>query len=371
VSITTLSSSQYLHDVLTFGRHGRDHRLRVWQLRELDFKNLDARLPVEGELSEMRREPWLLHSLSVNALNFCSFAVCYDQDKSEELSQGSAGDSPTPTLKERLAHHVASLSLQPDFGNRPILISVSNALDSGAIDFFNLPSERRVYTLPADKEVKTGMVMALSLSKHSSDGQMTVVSGYESGHVMVHVVQSHVADTPWSWKRVLVSQPHSQPLLSLDVSPTDSVFFTSSADAIITKFAIPTGVSTLEVVEKSEKVLNTKHAGQQGLRVRSDGKIFATAGWDARIRVYSAKAMRELAVLKWHKDGCYAVAFASINPEKDHSSTPATSASREVAPAHQGSALDAIKEQRSARAQNTHWLAAGGKDGKISLWDIY
>jgi ASTRA-associated protein 1 len=296
--------------------------------------------------------------------------MCYDQDKSEELLQGSAGNSPTPTLKE-WAHNVTSLSLQPEFGNRPILISVSNALDSGAIDFFNLPSERRVYTLPADKEVKTGMVMALSLSKHSSDGRLIVVSGYESGHAMVHVLQSHVADEPWSWKKVLASQPHSQPLLSLDVSPRDSLFFTSSADAVITKFAIPTDTSTPEVVENSKKVLNTKHAGQQGLRMRSDGKIFATAGWDARIRVYSAKAMRELAVLKWHKDGCYAVAFALIDPEKDCSSTLAISTNREVVSAHQGSALDAIKEQRSARAQNTHWLAAGGKDGKISLWDIY
>jgi WD40 repeat protein len=297
--------------------------------------------------------------------------MCYDQDKSEELSQGSAGNSPTPTLKERLAHDVAGLSLQPDSGNWPILISVSNALDSGAIDFFNLPSERRVCTLPADKEVKTGMVMALSLSKHSLDGQLTVVSGYESGHAMVHVVQSNVAGEPWSWKKVLVSQPHSQPLLSLDVAPTDSLFFTSSADAVITKFAIPTDASTPEAVENPKKVLYTKHAGQQGLRMRSDGKIFATAGWDARIRVYSAKAMRELAVLKWHKDGCYAVAFASINLEKDLSSISAISTGREVVPAHQGSALDAIKEQRSARAQNTHWLAAGGKDGKISLWDIY
>jgi ASTRA-associated protein 1 len=347
---------EHLHDALTFGRHGRDHRLRVWQLRELDFNNLDARLPVEGELPDMRREPWLLHSLSGNTLNFCPFAMCYDQDT---------------TLKAHRAHDVASLSLQPDSANRPILISVSNALDSGAIDFFNLPSERRVYTLPADKEVKTGMVMALSLSKHSSDGQLIVVSGYESGHVMVHLAQSNVVGEPWSWKKVLVSQPHSQPLLSLDVSQTESSFFTSSADAVITKFAIPTNASTAEAVEKSKKVLNTKHAGQQGLRMRSDGKIFATAGWDARIRVYSAKAMRELAVLKWHKDGCYAVAFASINPERDRSNTPAIWNDREVVPAHQGSALDAIKEQRSVRAQNTHWLAAGGKDGKISLWDIY
>jgi hypothetical protein len=33
--------------------------------------------------------------------------------------------------------------------------------------------------------------------------------------------------------------------------------------------------------------------------------------------------------------------------------------------------LAAIKEQRSRKAQLTHWIAAGSKDGKISLWDIY
>ena len=35
------------------------------------------------------------------------------------------------------------------------------------------------------------------------------------------------------------------------------------------------------------------------------------------------------------------------------------------------SALEVIKHQRIIKAQRTHWLAAGGKDGKISLWDIY
>merc|ERR1712000_759487 len=50
------------------------------------------------------------------------------------------------------------------------------------------------------------------------------------------------------------------------------------------------------------KVNATKHAGQQGLTVRSDG----------RMRVYSTKTLKELAVLKWHKEGCYSVALADV-----------------------------------------------------------
>ena len=364
---------QYLFadNVLKFYRHGRDHRLRVWQLAESDFENLDTRLPVEGGHGYKRMEPWLLHSLAVNALNFCAFAICYDQGKSEDSSPASMLDSPTPDSNGHSADEIASLSPRPESAHRPVIIAVSNALDSGAIDLFHLPSERRVSTLPADKDTKTGMVMALSLSKHPSNGLLMVVSGYESGHAMVHLQQSSTSDQRWSWKKVLVSQPYSQPLLSLDVSPTDSFFFNSSADAIITRFAIPSDTTISEVVEKPNKILNTKHAGQQGLSMRSDGKIFATAGWDARVRVYSARAMREIAVLKWHNQGCYAISFATIDPGKAHDGMRTESAGRELVPGRQRSALDAIKNQRNAKAQNTHWLAAGGKDGKISLWDIY
>jgi ASTRA-associated protein 1 len=311
----------------------------------------------------------LLHSLAVNALNFCAFAMCYDRDKRLDMSLTATRDTPTPITDGDQAVKTASGA---DSANRPVIVAVSNALDSGAIDFFHLPSERRVSTLSADKEVKTGMVMALSLREHPSTGLLMVVSGYESGQAMVHIQQTPSrSDQPWPWKKVLVSHPHNQPLLSLGVAPIDEFFFTSSADAVITKFAIPADASTSEVVEKPNKILNTKHAGQQGLSIRSDGKIFATAGWDARIRVYSAKAMRELAVLKWHKEGCYAVSFATIDPGQVRESAQTGSSGRELVPGRQSSALNAIKNQRNSRAQNMHWLAAGGKDGKISLWDIY
>lgn len=125
---------------------------------------------------------------------------------------------------------------------------------------------------------------------------------------------------------------------------------------------------------KPLKVLQTKHSGRQGLQVRSDGKIFSTAGWDARIRIHSAKTLNELAVLKWHKEGCYATAFAEIDPsvsgsapQEMQTSTPAS----QEAVTSQTSSLSIVQQRRNERAQSTHWLAAGSKDGKISMWDIY
>ena len=320
----------------------------MWQLTESSFdgQTLDPRLPAEGGLyDEPRREPWLSHSMAVSALNFCAFALCAEA----RVDGGGA------------SRHEA-------------LIAVPNALDSGSIDFFHLPSERRVSVLKADPKVKTGMVMALDLFHHPVTNLLVVISGYEDGHTMVHERKAlSSSDGKWGWTKILMSRPHSQPVLSLDTAPSKDCYFTSSADAVAAKFAIPVSSFGGEPSVRAAKINNTKHAGQQDLTVRNDGKIFATAGWDARIRVYSTKTLRELAVLKWHADGCYSIAFAELltPPTATSSSEEKEEGALLASPNTNDDALGVIKHQRSLKAQQTHWLAAGGKDGKISLWDIY
>ena len=289
--------------------------------------------------------------MDVNALNFCAFAMC----------NSAAGQQ---SLRDADLNEPAEAPENAKFP--PILIATPNALDSGGIDIFQLPTERRVSTISSDKTTTTGMVMALSMLSHPTTGHLIVISGYEDGQTIVHI-RSHELPGPWLWRKVLLSKPHSQPLLSIDVSPKADVYYTSSADATIAKFAIPI-LSLNEILkDKPMKMLNTKHAGQQGLSVRSDGKIFATAGWDSRIRVYSGKTMKELAVLKWHKEGCYAVAFAYVA----ESDIAECSQSAENVVMQKRNALDLIRTERDAKAQITHWLAAGGKDAKISLWEMY
>lgn len=161
------------------------------------------------------------------------------------------------------------------------------------------------------------------------------------------------------------------------LSSSREYYITSSADAIIAKHPFPVGKGMWNAELQPIKVSQTKHSGQQGLRIRSDGRIFSTAGWDARIRVYSAKTMSELAVLRWHKTGCYATAFAQTDVvmpagiKQEYDSNLDQKEVEEKAIAKQSSAVTSIQQRRDERAQTTHWLAAGSKDGKVSLWDIY
>ncbi|MCJ1416126.1 ASTRA complex subunit [Xylographa parallela] len=254
--------------------HGRDSKLLIWKLAITDEENLDRSLPVDNA-TENCKTPEIIHALTVNTLNFCSFAWCGD-DHDNTLPQVLSKETGAP-------YH--------------ILIAVPSLLDSDGIDIFKLPSEKRTSTIPADKTVKTGMVMVLAL--HSQTCKLRLIAGYESGHTIVY--GNNLPEN--KWRKLYSAQPHSQPILSLAPSPSFDYYLTSSADAVIAKHPLLSADTAVDPDTKPLKLSNTKHAGQQGLSMRSDGKIYATAGWDARVHVYSAKTMKELVVLKWHKEG--------------------------------------------------------------------
>jgi WD40 repeat protein len=300
----------------------------VWKLPSAN-DDIPTVLPVDCGGQVTGKSPWLVASLSVNALNFCGFGFCLDE---------AGGESA---------------------GFKDALVAVPAALESAAVDVFSLPSGARVHARIQAK-VATGMAMALAL--RWIHGALTLVGGYESGHV---VVFSH---REGKWEEVYSSKPHSQPVLGLAVAPGCEWFLTTSADALIVRHPLEK--------QGTEMIRDTKHSGLQGLAIRSDGKIFATAGWDGRFRVYSAGKMKELAVLKWHTVGCYAVAFAEIlDDEREMSSEqPETADSAgELVRCNVGdSAVSLTVEQaRVRRESRKHWLAGGAKDGKVSLWEIY
>ncbi|PNP50727.1 hypothetical protein THARTR1_08348 [Trichoderma harzianum] len=380
--------------------HGRDHKLIVWKMTEEDEGRLSVSLPLE-DTPTPRPQPWLLHLLEVNTMNFCSFAACLS-----DAEQGSFEEA-SPTAE--------------------VIIAVPNTLASEAIDIYTLPSQTRMHTIKSSQ--KNGMAMSLSLFHHQ--GCLTLAAAFENGFVSVHRLGSD-----GSWTMTYRSQAHTQPILSIDVHPSREYFFTSAADALIAKHPIPISPQEVdadfepdqrvtEVVEPHQsstgnsllsaalsdaaasetrpkrkklkewehplKVINTKHSGQQNLKVRSDGKLLATAGWDSKIRIYSARTLKELAVLSWHKVGAYAVAFATVdepsplsNPPENAQSTPseqpaennakeATSASpqaQQTVSLIKGPGMS-VKDRRLQLAKTAHWIAAGAKDGKVSLWDIY
>ena len=220
--------------------------------------------------------------------------------------------------------------------------------------------------------------------------RIQVIAGFESGHTMVFVQ----ADPGASFEKLYCAQPHRQPgeplnkptetglltpifkVLSLAISPCKDHYITSSADANIVKHPLPSERSIFKTVFKPLKISATKHSGQQGLSYRSDGRIFATAGWDSAMRIYSGKTLKEVAVLKWHREGCYATAFAAVETapkcSKEQYSPVNDTKSEDVSKIIVAEPLmSSVQEMRDDLARATHWLATGSKDGKISLWDIY
>ncbi|KAF9881671.1 hypothetical protein CkaCkLH20_00817 [Colletotrichum karsti] len=329
--------------------HGRDHRLVVWKLGREDEVDLSKKLPLD-ETTESRPQPRILHTIDVNTMNFCSFASC--------VPQGVPRDGSEAT---------------------DLLLAVPNTLASESVDIYELPSHKRLHTVKSSD--KNGMVMALALlyvdgaspATSSANGVLTLIAAYENG--LATVLQQQLTAAGGTWKTVYISMVHQQPILSLDIAPDRGFFLTSGADAVVAKHPLPGLKSAVDddrqVVQQPLKIANTKHAGQQGLRIRDDGRIFATAGWDSTVRVYSSKTLKEVATLKWHPVGCYAIALASVDAksrERGTSSDPHEEPPRDLA---SRSGQLSVKDRRILQAQTAHWLAAGSKDGKVSLWDMF
>ncbi|KAF1992854.1 WD40 repeat-like protein [Amniculicola lignicola CBS 123094] len=523
--------------------HGRDNTLRIWQMRATDEGRLSTILPAEG-LSTHRPKPWLLHSVPVNTLNFCAFSMCH---------------VPAAFNIQRNSNNASGQGSTPAGVSDSILVAVPSR-DDKKIEVYRFPDESLVCVVPRVETTDTGMVMAVKLTHHQPTNGFMVIAGYEGGFTAVHYLDFHSPSTaqaspqssPVFAHTLYLSQPHTQPILSLDTSPDAELYFTSSADAIIAAHCMPevplnirsyrssstvakeyrsTGVSlnaedppqdplvlsTLSLsasnaaghhteaastahlqaslgfqdasdaartvgveganpagkatttktgttstkadtpppgsstsllpfnisvssdpvasppltfskkpiaplpsagaakspqpsvlssqlssgatnsssrsapppipqlsIQPPFKTANTKHAGQQSLCVRSDGRIMVTAGWDGRVRVYSTKTLKELAVLKWHKEGVYAAAFGGfLNEELMKSSGNESSRTAgQIAVNNRGGVADIVEQtkviglgklqqQREQQIQAKHWVVAGAKDGKVSLWEVF
>lgn len=127
---------------------------------------------------------------------------------------------------------------------------------------------------------------------------------------------------------------HTEPVLCLDVraDPNDrSQWFgiSGSADTDIGVFYVDAATGCFV----SSTKIAIKERGIADLKIRSDGKIFVTAGWDGLIRVFGVKKLRPLAILNYHHDvSLHAITFGDV--------------------------------ERGC-------LCSAGKDGKIAWWSIY
>lgn len=189
------------------------------------------------------------------------------------------------------------------------------------IEIFTLTSEE-VMTLTPDTDIKLGEVMCFKFLELPHN--QYVLAAYESGDMFLWDLKTR--------KPVSKIKLRDCPItLDYDLSTGRGIYGNASEN--IQVFSMSRNDLSLSL--KCE--LLVKNAGINVLRIRQDKKVFMSAGWDGRLRVYSWKSLRPLAVLTEHK--------ASLQ-DVCHSGKPVS-------------------------LWNSPIMAAGGLDCSITLWDIY
>ncbi|SPO44000.1 uncharacterized protein PSANT_01685 [Moesziomyces antarcticus] len=219
-------------------------------------------------------------------------------------------------------------------------IAVPNALDAAYIDVIELPSGVRVVEAIGRPDIKrtAGSRMPIVMSLHLVAGG--VVAGYEDGWVK-----------RWSLDGELVWQTrcHSESLMSTAISAQFGV--SVGADDRIARFDLLSGETQL---------LQTKTPGKASVAIAPDANTFVVGAWDGSIRAYSMADLTELGNLSYHSETVECLEFASVpNPDDDDDDDEDDSS-------------DGHSSQHTPSARHNQLvLAAGGRDGKISLWKYF
>lgn len=157
-------------------------------------------------------------------------------------------------------------------------------------------------------------------------GVSYLMAGYESGTIILWDLN---ASKPISHLRL----GEEDCLMALDYDPVMNRGVCGGSSDKITVFSLDR--HTMEIRKKSEIAI--KNAGVHRLKIRKDLKVFCSAGWDGRLRIFSWKSLRPLAVLTEHR----------------------------------GELMDIVYSEEKVSMWKAVIMAAAGSDGQISLWNLY
>lgn len=200
---------------------------------------------------------------------------------------------------------------------------IITALEDSNVGLYSLKSSNLELTLdhsliPVSK--KLGEVMAI---KPLSNMDQKVLIAYEIGLLVL-----------WDIKAKKI-------LHYMDIEPYPMVldFEISHMRGIIGSPSEKLQVFNLSSdILKDKCTLTLKNPGTSVISIRPDNKIFAVGNWDGRLRIFSCKTLKQLAVLDHHRSTIHDVIFSSSYVESYNCK---------------------------------YIMAAAGKDGYVSLWDIY
>lgn len=189
------------------------------------------------------------------------------------------------------------------------------------ISIYNFSGEK-VGSLVPEQTPKLGDTTCLKFLEINE--KICLLAGYEAGWIYLWDLNTSQCISKLETKEFP---------MSIDYHLEQQRGICGNASNVIQIFSI--GKKDLNLTHKTD--INIKNPGINRVQTRSDGKVFASAGWDGNIRIFSWYSLRPLVVLTEH-----------------------------------GSAVqDLVYSSQKVSLWNANLMAAGALDGAISLWNLY
>ncbi|KAI8882206.1 WD40 repeat-like protein [Backusella circina FSU 941] len=209
----------------------------------------------------------------------------------------SFNETTKPGLTHSIPYSAVNFCKISCYTNEHITFMCSPSFKSIALfNIFDLTNQKWLIQDAGDNE-KLGACMAVEL--FGTPDHLFVLAGYESGSTALWEVTKNKSMLLWSQKE------HNEPVLSLSMDSIRSVGISSAADNQLCKYSVETG----DVIRK----ITVKKSGLDTLKIRNDNMILGTGGYDGRIRIFSYKTMKPLAVLSYHRDSVTSIDFGKEN----------------------------------------------------------
>jgi WD40 repeat protein len=136
-------------------------------------------------------------------------------------------------------------------------------------------------------------------------GDQHIFAGFEGGQLLIFDLR---AGGKLACEASSVSSTPS-PLLALDVTQDAKMVICGTSSEEMS--AVKIDWNTFEMSWKPFYTLNKGGIGH--ICIRPDQKLFATGGWDTRVRIFHRKTRKPLASLKYHTESVFGLDFSMDN----------------------------------------------------------